>query len=106
MIFFQTKNSNFGNFFRVLVWKMLLYLRPLGIFYDHLVHFVLIWYIFLVLVSRTKKNLATLIEMNPPMYICMCCHEKFDYYNELKAMMKADSYYPFSCLIFVTLQLY
>jgi hypothetical protein len=32
----------------------------LGIFYDHLVHFVFIWYIFPFLVSSTKKNLATL----------------------------------------------
>jgi hypothetical protein len=31
-----------------------------GIFYDHLVHFVFIWYNFPVLVSCTKKNLATL----------------------------------------------
>jgi hypothetical protein len=29
-------------------------------FYDHLVHFVFIWYIFPALVSCTKKNLATL----------------------------------------------
>jgi hypothetical protein len=31
-----------------------------GIFYEHLVHFVVIWYIFPVLVSCTKKNLAAL----------------------------------------------
>jgi hypothetical protein len=31
-----------------------------GIFYDHSVHFVFIWYLFPVLVSCTKKNLATL----------------------------------------------
>jgi hypothetical protein len=36
-------------------------LWPFGIFYDHLVHFVFIWYIFPVLVSFTKTNLATLI---------------------------------------------
>jgi hypothetical protein len=35
-------------------------LRTFGKFYDRLVHFVLIWYIFTVLVSRNKKNLATL----------------------------------------------
>jgi hypothetical protein len=34
--------------------------QPFGKFNDHLVHFVLIWYIFPVLVSCTKKNLATL----------------------------------------------
>jgi hypothetical protein len=32
-----------------------------GIFYDHLVHFVFIWYIFPVLVSCAEKNLATLV---------------------------------------------
>jgi hypothetical protein len=40
------------------IWNIL---RRFGKFYDHLVHFVLIWYIFPVLVSRVKKNLATLI---------------------------------------------
>jgi hypothetical protein len=38
----------------------LVYLRPLEIFYGHLVYFVVIWYIFSVLVFCTKKNLATL----------------------------------------------
>jgi hypothetical protein len=33
-----------------------------GIFYDHLVHIVFIWYICPVLVSCTKKSLATLHE--------------------------------------------
>jgi hypothetical protein len=48
-------------------WKMLIYfmtiwsiLQSFGIFYDHLVHFVFMWYIFPVLVSCTKENLATL----------------------------------------------
>jgi hypothetical protein len=43
-------------------------LWPFGIFYDHLVHFVFIWYVlcsfgtfFPFLVSCTKKNLATLL---------------------------------------------
>jgi hypothetical protein len=39
------------------IWNIL---RTFGIFYDHLVHFVFIWHIFQVLVSCTKKNLATL----------------------------------------------
>jgi hypothetical protein len=30
------------------------------VFYDHLLHFVFIWYIFPVLLSCTKKNLANL----------------------------------------------
>jgi hypothetical protein len=66
----QTKNPNFGKFWRVLQWKILRYfmtvwsiLRPLEIFYGHLVYFVVIWYIFPVLVFCTKKNLATLIPL-------------------------------------------
>jgi predicted membrane protein len=50
---FQTKNPNLGKFRRALDWKMFIFviaiwniLWRLGIFYDHLVHFVLIWYIF------------------------------------------------------------
>jgi hypothetical protein len=53
MVCFQTKNPNLGKFWRVLHWKMLRslmaiwnMLRSFGKFYDHLVHFVLIWYIF------------------------------------------------------------
>jgi hypothetical protein len=39
------------------IWNIL---RTLGIFYDHLVYFVFVWYIFPVLVSFTMKHLATL----------------------------------------------
>jgi hypothetical protein len=53
MVSFQTKNPVLGKFCRALDWKMLIYfmaiwniLQTLGIFYDHLVHFVSIWYIF------------------------------------------------------------
>jgi hypothetical protein len=53
MAYFKTKNPNLGKFWRVLQWKMLVYLlaiwsilRPFGIFCDHLVHFAFIWYIF------------------------------------------------------------
>jgi hypothetical protein len=68
MVCFQTKNPNLDKFWRVLLWKMLVYfmtiwsiLRPLEILYGHLVYFVVIWYIFPVLVFWTKKNLATLV---------------------------------------------
>jgi hypothetical protein len=54
MLYFQTKNSNLGSFWRALQFKMLVYikdiyslLRPFDIFYAHLVYFVLILYIFL-----------------------------------------------------------
>jgi hypothetical protein len=53
MVGFQTKNPNSGKFCRVLDWKMCIYFMDIWnilwrfeIFYDHLVHFVLIWYIF------------------------------------------------------------
>jgi hypothetical protein len=66
---FSNKNSNWGKFCSALDWKLLIYfmsicntLRTLGIFHEHLVHSVFIWYIFLVLVSCAKKNLATLRE--------------------------------------------
>jgi hypothetical protein len=65
MVSFQTKNPNLGKFWRAWNWKMLLYimaiwniLRPFGIFYDHLVHFVFIWYIFssLGIMHREKSG--------------------------------------------------
>jgi hypothetical protein len=65
MVSFQTQNPNLGKFWRALDWKMLIYfmaiwiiLQTFGIFYNHLVHFLFIWYILAVLVSWTKKNLA------------------------------------------------
>jgi hypothetical protein len=67
MVSFQTKNPNLGKFWRAIDWKMFLYFMAIleyfqtfGIFYDHWVHFVFIWYIFPVWVIFTKKNLATL----------------------------------------------
>jgi hypothetical protein len=66
IVYFQTKNRHSGTFWRVLHWKMVYFmaiwsiLRPLDIFYGHLVHFVVIWYISIVLVYCTRKNLATL----------------------------------------------
>jgi hypothetical protein len=53
MVYFQTKNSNLGPFWRALDRKIWIYfmaiwniLQTVGICSDHLVHFVLIWYIF------------------------------------------------------------
>jgi predicted membrane channel-forming protein YqfA (hemolysin III family) len=67
MVYFQTKNINLGKFWRALDWKMSIYfmairnvLRTIVKFYDHFVHFVLIFGTFFpVLVSRSNKNLAT-----------------------------------------------
>jgi hypothetical protein len=46
---FQTENPNLGKFLGPYIdWKMFIFLAILwifGIFYDHLVHFELIWYI-------------------------------------------------------------
>jgi hypothetical protein len=63
---FQTKNQNFSKFlegFAIEVFSIFIavlsILRPNGIFYGRLVHFVVIWYIFPVLVCCTEKNLAT-----------------------------------------------
>jgi hypothetical protein len=53
MVYFQTKNSNLGKFWRALQWKTLGYflniwsiLRPFNIFYWHSVYFVVNLYIF------------------------------------------------------------
>jgi hypothetical protein len=49
MVYFQTQNPNLGKLWRAKDRRMLIYLnilRTFEIFYDHLVHFVLIWYIF------------------------------------------------------------
>jgi hypothetical protein len=53
MVDFQTENPKLGKFWRALDWKKFIYVMAiwnilwiLGIFYDHLVHFVFIWYIF------------------------------------------------------------
>jgi hypothetical protein len=57
MAYFQTKNPDLGKFWRALDWNMLIYFMAIwnivetfGIFYDHWVHFVFIWYIFPALV--------------------------------------------------------
>jgi hypothetical protein len=66
MVCFQTKNPNLGKFWWVLLWKILVYfmtiwslLRPLEIFYGHLVYFVVIWFIFPRFGILDQKNLAT-----------------------------------------------
>jgi hypothetical protein len=72
MVCFQTKNPNMGKYWRVLLWKILVYLmtiwsilRPLEIFYSHLVYFVVsLLFFYPVLVFWIKKNLATLIICN------------------------------------------
>jgi hypothetical protein len=59
MVYFQTKNLDLGKFCRVLAIEDIgIFCGRLCQFYGHLVYFMVIWYIFLVLVYCTKKNLA------------------------------------------------
>jgi hypothetical protein len=44
----------------IIFWAILSILRPNGIFYGHLVHFVVIWYIFSRSGKFYRENLATL----------------------------------------------
>jgi hypothetical protein len=76
MVCFQTKNPNLGILWRALDWKMFIYvmaiwniLWSLGIFYDHLVHFVFIWYIFSGIGTMYQENLATLDQ--PSEYVAL-----------------------------------
>jgi hypothetical protein len=63
MVYLHTK-SVIGNILEAIGMEndaiFLEFLRPLGPFYDLLVYFVLIWYIFTVLVCCTDKKPATL----------------------------------------------
>jgi hypothetical protein len=83
MVYLQAKNPNLGKFWRILQRKILVYfmsiryiLRPFAIFYGHLVYFLVIWYIFPILVSCSKKNLATLAESRLR-WFCVCCTRFF-----------------------------
>jgi hypothetical protein len=58
MVYFQTKNPNLGNFWRVLQWKMVYILWIFGIFYWYFVCFSPFSY-----VVPTKKNQATLVSV-------------------------------------------
>jgi hypothetical protein len=53
MVYFRTKNSNLGKFWRTSACQMLIHflavwniLRTFGTCYDYFIHFVFIWYIF------------------------------------------------------------
>jgi hypothetical protein len=66
-VWFQTKN-NLGNFWRALprlesVYTVYIHIAIWNILWRFWI-FLTIWYIFPVLVSCTKKNLATLDESN------------------------------------------
>jgi hypothetical protein len=67
-MYFQTKNPDLGKFWMAMQWKMLVFLMAIlsklqlhGIFYGHLAHLGVIWYIFTVLVFCTyRKHLLSL----------------------------------------------
>jgi hypothetical protein len=71
MVYFQTKKFpfwvNFGGLVMedvdLLNFPFWYILQPIVKFYGHLVHFVVIWYIFHILVCCIKKNLATLLQV-------------------------------------------
>jgi hypothetical protein len=52
MVYFQTKNHNLGKFWKVLQWKMLVFLGPFCLFYGQMVYFMAIWYILWYVVPR------------------------------------------------------
>jgi hypothetical protein len=56
--------------------------QTFAIFYNHLLHFVFIWYIFPGLASCNKKNLATLVQS--PRRFSFDQREKFFYRLELE----------------------
>jgi DNA integrity scanning protein DisA with diadenylate cyclase activity len=55
----------------MVIWHIL---QTFMIFYDHLVHFVLIWYIFPVWVIFTQKNLTTLAKSTLGKSLLDCRH--------------------------------
>jgi hypothetical protein len=74
MVYFQTKNPELGKFWRDFDWKMLIYfmaiwniLRTFEIFYDHLVHVVFIWYIYLILAYGLPLWILGTVRSNPAM---------------------------------------
>jgi hypothetical protein len=81
MVCFQTKNPNLGKFLRALDGKMLIYfmtiwniLRTFGKFYDHLVHFVLIWYSFSGFgIMYRQKSGNPVFMLNWISLHCICC---------------------------------
>jgi hypothetical protein len=73
MVYFQTQNPTLGKLWRALDLKKFIYfmaiwtiLQTFGIFYDHSVHFVFIWYIFPVwdhVTGKTWQPCSEVVEM-------------------------------------------
>jgi hypothetical protein len=76
MVYFQAKNPTLGKFLRALDFKLLMYFiavwnicQTFGIFFDHLVHFVFIWYIFPVLEKSGNPDLQYCKKCPFPFYL-------------------------------------
>jgi hypothetical protein len=67
MVYFQTKNSNLGTFWRVLQCKMsdVHILLAIGVFYNHLIYYMVIWYI----LQPFCKYCGDLVYFSPVWYI-------------------------------------
>jgi hypothetical protein len=50
MAYFQTKNPYFGKIRMALQWKMVVYFRPFGLFFGHLVCFAAIVYMYFIVI--------------------------------------------------------
>jgi hypothetical protein len=66
MAYFQTRNPDLGKFWRILQWKMLIYLMTIWSIIRQFNLFVVcilmvVWHIFTLLVCCANKNLATLV---------------------------------------------
>jgi hypothetical protein len=89
MLHFQTKNPNLGTFWWVLQWKMLEYfifiryiLQQFGIFYGHLVYFLVICNVFQFWHVSSKKDLATLSSCHCHVWKCDMCWKYGKFKNE------------------------
>jgi hypothetical protein len=89
MVCFPTENPNLGKFWGVLPWKILVYfmpiwniLGPLEIFYDNLVYFVVIWYIFPrfgILDQEKSGNPGKKSYLLKNSFVLFCARKKWTY---------------------------
>jgi hypothetical protein len=104
MLYFQTENPTLGKFWKAMKWKIFVYftdiwsiLRSFGIF---CVAFMVVWYIFPVLVSFIKKNLATLFRTN------LICSPDLDALLRRAEMVCVERVHFVFCDCFVTFVLH
>jgi hypothetical protein len=87
---FSNQNPSLGKFCTVLQWKVFAYfmdiwsiLQPFDIFYDHMAHFVVIWYIFPFLYVVARKIWQPWSEYVP----ITNCHLDFCGFNSMTATL-------------------